>query len=115
MMTSSDDTQQPTFEESLSRLEAIVRRLEEGQIGLAESLKEYEEGVKLLRYCHGLLEGAERRIELLSGVDAAGNPIAKPFEDSGRGSLEEKSKSRGRRRSSAQRIEPEPDDAGEPE
>ena len=65
----------PTFEEALENLEAIVHELEEGQIGLAEALARYEQGVKLLKQCFNLLEGAERKIELLSGFDAAGNPV----------------------------------------
>jgi exodeoxyribonuclease VII small subunit len=70
-----------SFEQALTVLEQIVRDLEEGRLGLAESLARYEEGVKLLRQCHGLLEQAERRIELLTGMDASGNPITEPFDD----------------------------------
>ena len=70
---------QPTFEEALKRLEEIVHLLEEGEIGLSEALARYEEGVKLLRQSYDLLERAERRIELLSGVDAEGNPNTQPF------------------------------------
>jgi exodeoxyribonuclease VII small subunit len=72
----------PDFEKSLERLEEIVRMLEEGEIGLSEALARYEEGVKLLRQSYDLLQKAERRIELLSGVDAEGNPVATPFDDS---------------------------------
>ena len=72
---------QPNFEEALGRLEGIVRLLEEGDIELSEALARYEEGVKLLRQSYDLLEHAERRIELLSGVDAQGNPISQPFDD----------------------------------
>jgi len=70
-----------SFEQALTSLEQIVRDLEEGRLGLAESLARYEEGVKLLRQCHGLLEQAERRIELVTGMDAAGNPVTEPFDD----------------------------------
>jgi len=77
----AESTESPTFEQSLERLEAIVRRLEEGELGLDEALKQYEEGVGLLRRSYELLKQAERRIELLSGVDAEGNPIAEPFDD----------------------------------
>jgi hypothetical protein len=45
-----------------------------------------------------MLERAERRIELLSGVDVDGNPISRPFDDAELSSLEEKAKSRGQRR-----------------
>jgi exodeoxyribonuclease VII small subunit len=71
---------EPTFEEALQRLEQIVHELEEGQIGLDEALARYEEGVHVLRRCHDLLEGAQRRIELLSGVDAEGNPVTQPLD-----------------------------------
>lgn len=72
--------QRPSFEEALKQLEGIVHLLEEGDIGLNEALARYEEGVKLLRQSYDLLEHAERRIELLSGVDAEGNPVSRPFE-----------------------------------
>jgi exodeoxyribonuclease VII small subunit len=85
------------LEEALSRLEAIVRRLEEGQPSLDESLAQYEEGVRLLRHCYQLLEKAERRIELLAGVDAQGNPVLQPFDDRPM-TLEEKAQSRDLRR-----------------
>lgn len=71
----------PSFEAALASLEQIVHDLEEGQLGLAESLTRYEGGVKLLKQCFGLLENAERKIELLTGVDAAGNPVTRPFDD----------------------------------
>ncbi len=76
-----DPPDQPSFEEALRRLEEIVHLLEEGEIGLDEALRRYEEGVKLLRQAYDLLGRAERRIELLTGVDAEGNPVAQPFDD----------------------------------
>jgi exodeoxyribonuclease VII small subunit len=89
----------PNFEEALAQLETIVHVLEDGQIGLAEALGRYEEGVKLLKECYGLLERTERRIEILCGVDAQGNPLAEPFDDTASLSLHDKTGSRGRRRS----------------
>ena len=71
----------PSFEEALQRLEAIVGRLENGQLTLAEALADYEEGVRHLKTCYDLLQRAERRIELLQGVDADGRAIAEPFAD----------------------------------
>ena len=88
----------PKFEDALSELESILHDLEEGQIGLEDSLGRYEQGVRLLKHCYGLLEKAERRIELCTGVDAAGNPIVQPFDEQAT-TLEEKSANRGRRRS----------------
>jgi exodeoxyribonuclease VII small subunit len=69
-----------SFEQALGSLEQIVHDLEEGKLGLAESLSRYEQGVNLLKQCHQLLERAERRIELLTGVDAAGNPVTEAFD-----------------------------------
>ena len=88
----------PSFEQALVQLEQIVRQLEDGEIGLAESLSHYEQGVKLLKQCYGLLERAERRIELVSGVDAEGKPVVEPFDDESTLALEEKSQPRGRKR-----------------
>jgi exodeoxyribonuclease VII small subunit len=87
------------FETALARMEAIVYELEEGRIGLAEALARYEEGVGLLRQCFGLLETAERRIELLTGVDAAGNPIVAPYDDTASAERAEQGTPRSRSRS----------------
>jgi exodeoxyribonuclease VII small subunit len=89
-----------SFEVSLAELESIVTELESGSLPLADALARYEVGVKHLSMCQRLLERAERRIELLSGVDANGNPITRPFDDAETASLEEKAQSRGKRRTS---------------
>ncbi|MEN0110739.1 MAG: exodeoxyribonuclease VII small subunit [Planctomycetota bacterium] len=72
---------EPAFEESLAELESVVEDLEGGELPLADALARYEEGVARLKACHAQLEAAERRIELLSGVDAEGNPVVAPFDD----------------------------------
>jgi exodeoxyribonuclease VII small subunit len=54
-----------TFESSLGELESIVRKLEDGDLDLEESLKLFEKGVKLSRECRERLTSAERRIEVL--------------------------------------------------
>lgn len=54
-----------SFEKSLDELEKIVAKLEAGDLPLEESLKLFEEGVKLSRYCRERLTNAERRIEML--------------------------------------------------
>jgi exodeoxyribonuclease VII small subunit len=54
------------FEAALSELESIVRRLEQGDLTLENSLALYERGVALSRYCHERLEDVERRIEVLT-------------------------------------------------
>ena len=94
------DGDAPSFEESLGELEAIVGELESGKLGLSDALARYEEGVKHLKSCHQLLERVERKIEILSGMDAEGNPITQPFDEQEHGSLEEKAAARGRRRTS---------------
>lgn len=62
-----------SFENSLKELEKIVRRLENGDLALEESLKLFEDGVKLSRECQERLNQAERRIEILL-KDEDGNP-----------------------------------------
>lgn len=90
-----------SFEESLGELERIVAELESGKLGLSDALARYEEGVKHLKGCQQLLESAERKIELLSGVDAEGNPITTPFDEGDVDSIEGKAAARGQRRTSA--------------
>jgi exodeoxyribonuclease VII small subunit len=68
------------FEAALARLEEIVRSLESGELGLEQSLKLFEEGVKLARVCNARLEEAERKVEVLL-KDKNGKVIAKPFEE----------------------------------
>jgi exodeoxyribonuclease VII small subunit len=66
------------FEDALSRLEQIVQTLEAGNLPLEESLKAFEEGVALTRFCAKYLEEAERRIELLT-KDEQGVLRSQPF------------------------------------
>ena len=55
------------FEEALGRLEEIVQTLERSELSLDESLKAFEEGVKLSKNCLRLLDDAEKRVEILLG------------------------------------------------
>lgn len=78
--------EEPTFEQALEALETLVERLEKGELTLEESLKLYEEGIRLSRLCHGKLEEAEGKIEMLlkdargePALDAKGNPKTKPL------------------------------------
>ncbi len=53
------------FEKALERLENIVNQLEQGELSLDESLKIFEEGVKLSKTCLKMLDDAERKVEIL--------------------------------------------------
>jgi exodeoxyribonuclease VII small subunit len=72
--------EEPTFEAALEKLESIVKALEEGELSLDDSLKMFEEGVKLSRFCGGKLDDAERRIEVLMKVVEGGRIETAPFE-----------------------------------
>lgn len=60
------DTSIKDFEAAIAELEAIVKKLEDGELALEQSLVLYERGVQLSRFCHARLEDAERRIEILN-------------------------------------------------
>jgi exodeoxyribonuclease VII small subunit len=90
---------QPTFEQSLARLQELVDQLEEGQLTLGQSLSAYEEGIKHLKVCHAALTETERKIEILSGFNSAGEAITKPFNDAATGSEEQVAKRPKRTRS----------------
>ncbi|MFQ5424145.1 MAG: exodeoxyribonuclease VII small subunit [Phycisphaerae bacterium] len=60
----------PTFEEAMRRLEQIVESIEHGDIGLEESIKQFEVGMKLIRQCRSVLSEAELRIQKLQAVGA---------------------------------------------
>jgi exodeoxyribonuclease VII small subunit len=53
------------FETALKKLEEVVRRLEDGDLSLDDSLKAFEEGVKNAAFCARKLDEAEKRVELL--------------------------------------------------
>ena len=54
-----------TFEQALTQLEKIVSEVEQGEIGLEESIDKYEQGMKLIKHCRAILEQAEKRIETI--------------------------------------------------
>ena len=69
-----------TFEESMTRLEQIVRGLEQGNIPLEESLKLFQEGTELVRTCGQLLDNAELQIKkVMTATD--GSPVLEDFGD----------------------------------
>jgi exodeoxyribonuclease VII small subunit len=68
------------FEEILGRLRALVERLEGGNLPLEESLRSFEEGMELCRRGAGILDGAEKKVELLLGGGQAGAARTAPFQ-----------------------------------
>lgn len=68
------------FEASLDQLEQLVQRMEQGELGLDDSLAAYEQGVALYRRCQQALDQAELRVKLLSDNDPDG---ARPFPPDG--------------------------------
>ena len=71
------------FEEALDKLEDIVKKMEGGNMTLDESLKAFEEGIKLVRVCTKKLDEAQRRVELLlnNGSDLITAPFAEEEHD----------------------------------
>lgn len=72
--------QNKTFEESMQRLEVIVRALERGDAPLEESLKLFQEGTELVRSCNQLLENARLQVKkIMTAPD--GSPVEEEFAD----------------------------------
>ena len=69
--------QEPTFDERLERLEAIVGELEEGELGLEPAIERYEEGIGLLKDCHKLLAGYRKQVEELT---RGAEDVLEPFD-----------------------------------
>ena len=67
-----------SFEENMQRLELIVRKMEQGEVSLEESLKLFQEGTDLVRKCTELLDNAKLQVQLvLNGSD--GTPVKEDF------------------------------------
>lgn len=65
------------FEQSLTELEALVVKMEGGELSLDESLQSFERGIALYRSCRGALDAAEARVKLL--LDPSDPDSAQPF------------------------------------
>lgn len=66
------------FEDSLGALEGLVEAMEQGDLSLEDSLKAFEQGIRLTRECQQALEQAEQKVALL--VKAGELPAAEPFD-----------------------------------
>ena len=61
--------QEKNFEQSMQDLEKIVTELEKGDLNLDESVKKFEEGMKIAKQCNNMLEEAEKKITILLEKD----------------------------------------------
>lgn len=72
--------QNRTFEESMARLEQIVRTMERGDVALEESLKMFQEGTELVHSCQKLLDEAQLQVKkIMTAPD--GSPVEEDFQD----------------------------------
>ena len=69
-----------TFEQSMARLEQIVRAMERGDVPLEESLKLFQEGTQLVQTCTKLLDNAQLQIKKVMTA-ADGSPVMEDFAD----------------------------------
>ena len=67
------------FEKKLVRLEEIVGKMERGELSLDDSLKLFEEGVKLSKECHQRLNEAENKVRVLMSIDDKGQAVTQEF------------------------------------
>jgi exodeoxyribonuclease VII small subunit len=84
-ITPTDEKSSSTidFERSLAELEAIVEKLEQGDLSLEDSLKHFERGVQLTRACQTALKQAEQKVEILMRRSGASDQLeAAPFDPS---------------------------------
>ncbi len=72
------------FEKKLKRLEEIVGKMEDGELSLDDSMKLFEEGVKLSRDCQTQLSQAEQKVKVLLAVSADGTPETRDFSSENR-------------------------------
>ncbi len=73
----ASDQQLPEFEQALAELEAVVERLERGDLPLEEALSVFERGVQLTRHCQSALKAAQQRVEILTKRE--GQAQVEPF------------------------------------
>jgi exodeoxyribonuclease VII small subunit len=69
----------PSFEEALGELEALVEKMEAGDLSLEESLSAFERGIALTRTCQEALQAAEQKVEILTRNDPDAD--TEPFDD----------------------------------
>ena len=78
----NENTQSLSFEAALEELQAVVKRLEGGELSLEQALLQFEQGVRLTRTCQEKLATAEQKVELLMKANADGSTDTQPFSGS---------------------------------
>ena len=73
----ASEQQLPEFEQALAELEAVVERLERGDLPLEEALRVFERGVELTRHCQSALKAAQQRVDIL--IKRNGQTEIEPF------------------------------------
>ena len=73
---STNKTSAPDFEQALAELEAVVERLEHGELPLEEAVAQFERGIALARSCQDALKQAEQKVEILLARSAQAEPVS---------------------------------------
>ncbi len=81
MSPPSPQSETTSFEDAMQRLDEIVSGMEDNRLPLEEMISSYEEGVRLLKLCRQRIEGARRRVELISADVEGGKATLTPFEE----------------------------------
>lgn len=79
-MPSPSTDKEPSFEQSIDKLEDLIEQIESGEIGLEQAIAQYEQGQALIKRCQGILDKAERRIAELT-QDNHGQPTIAEADD----------------------------------
>ena len=74
------NSENKTFEQSMARLEQIVRAMERGDVALEESLKLFQEGTELVRNCQKILDEAQLQVKMIMTAPD-GSPVEEDFRD----------------------------------
>lgn len=74
-----EEIRQLTYEQAYDQLQEIVQQIEQGQVGLEESVARYEDAMKLIAHCRRILQQAEQKVLQLQ-QNAQGQPTLEPFQ-----------------------------------
>lgn len=105
-----------SFESKLHDLQQIVQALEMGELPLAESIEQYEQGSRLLKDCYQILKQAELKVQQVIQLDDQGNPILEEMDSSSTAEQTKGTAGRRKTRKSTKKkaapSEPEPEKGG---